>query len=97
MISPAIISLEDERVVATRGAILAALGDKFRLGEHRLHLRNAADELHALLAEWESDELWETDAGCYLRVFDALAFLTDAVRWPGVKPTLLRRALSRLS
>lgn len=91
------ISLNDDRILEVRGVIETALKSQYGAGVHRHKLRDARDVLHSLCREMEENLDAEEHEGVYLRIFDALSFLTEATRSLGVKPELLRRAIARLS
>lgn len=86
----------DERIVATLVTIDQAFSSRYGPGSQRIALRNSIDYLHEVCKVMEASGEAETEEALYFCVFDALAFVTSAIRFPGVNVHELRRAQAAL-
>jgi hypothetical protein len=88
---------DDEVILAGIGKITRVLGSAYGPGPHRNELLQLRDELHCLCVDMETDGASITQEQHYFAIFDALAYVTDALRGPGVKSASLIAARTRLA
>lgn len=86
--------LTEVHVVA--GVLSEALIHEDRLCDRKQRLRNARDKLADLIEAFEVEAMEVTHETEYLHLFDALSFLSDALRGPAVNPRTLQTALTEL-
>lgn len=88
---------QDERVVSTIETIDKAFASRYGRGPFKQELRECVAKLHELCRVFEDSGAAEIEERLYFCVFDALAFLTSALRFPGVNAQELRRAQAALA